>query len=358
MQAAILYNVETPQQIQEIDLDAPHHGEVWVRVIAAGICRSDYHVISGDLKAAFPIVLGHEGAGIVERVGEGVTRVKPGDHVALNFRQHCGYCFQCNTGHPYLCDNVGPLRKASRLSQGQTKLYNFLGISCFAEAVCVHESSAVPIAPDIPLDRAALVSCGVLTGIGAVINHAHVEPGASVVVIGAGGVGLNVIQGARLANAGVIIAIDRLDNKLEWAMQFGATHTINSAREDTNERVREIVGKRGADYAFEVIGNVQAIALAFDLIRKGVHAIIVGIPPRDSKVSLDAFAFTDERHLSGTMFGSSRPWLDIPRVLDLYRAGKIKLDELVTRRYPLAQINDAFEALQRGEVARSVIAFG
>jgi len=355
MKAAVLYEPKTPQVVEDVTLDEPRHGEVMVRVVAAGVCRSDHHVISGHMEWDTPIVLGHEGAGVVEKVGAGVTRVKAGDHVVFNFRPFCGYCRQCSTGHPNLCDHVAELRQACRLSKGDLKIHNFLGISCFAEYTVVPESGAIPISKDIPFDRAALVSCGVTTGVGAVINCAKVEPGASVVVIGAGGVGLNAIQGARLAHAGIIVAVDVLDHKLELARQFGATHTVNGAREDAVKRVKEIVGRPGADYAFEVIGSPAAIEQAWKMIRKGGMAVVVGVPPSGSHVSLSAMDFTDEKMIRGTLFGSARPWVDIPRLLDLHRAGHLKLDELITRTYPLSGVNDAFTALEKGEVARSVI---
>ncbi len=358
MKAAILHAPKTPLQIQQVDLDTQlRANEVLVRVTHAGVCHSDYHVMTGDLPYAMPVVLGHEGAGMVEAVGAGVTRLQPGDHVSLNFRQFCGYCRQCSTGHPNLCDNVVALRASCRLSQQGAAINNFAGLSCFAEYTVVHESGAIKVPSDIPLDRVALVSCGVMTGVGAVINTAKVMPGDTVAVVGCGGVGLNVIQGARLAHASVIIAVDVHDNKLEMATTFGATHIINASNEDPVKRVREFV-KGGVDYAFEVIGLPATIEQVWAMIHKGGTAVVVGVAPATSKVSLAAYPFSmEEKTIRGTLFGGARPAVDIPRYLELYRNHQLRLDELITRHYPLEQINEAYEAMTRGEVARSVIDF-
>lgn len=356
MRAAVLYSAKTPLVIEDVELDTElHANSVLVRVTHAGVCHSDYHVISGDVPAEFPIVLGHEGAGIVEKVGAGVTRLQAGDHVSFNFGQFCGYCRQCNSGHPNLCDNRAALRISSRRNQRGDVIHDFAGTSCFAEYTVVHESGAIKVPSDIPLDRVALVSCGVMTGVGAVVNTAKVMPGETVAVIGCGGVGLNVIQGARLANAATIIAIDVHDNKLEMATTFGATHIINGRKEDAVKRVREIV-PGGVDYAFEVIGLTAAIEQIYAMIRKGGTAIIVGMAPANSKVSLPALSFMlEEKTLRGTFSGGARAAVDIPRYLELYRSNRLRLDELITRHWKLEEINEAFDAMLTGEAARGII---
>ncbi|MBI5878830.1 MAG: Zn-dependent alcohol dehydrogenase [Chloroflexi bacterium] len=356
MKAAVLRAPNAPLTIEQVDLDTNLlTGEVLVRITHAGVCHSDYHIMIGETPHPMPVVLGHEGAGIVEAVGPGVSRLHKGDPVAVTFRPFCGYCRQCNSGHPNLCDNVEVLRRACRLSQHGERVYNFIGVSCFAEYTVVHESAAIKVPSDVPLDRAALVSCGVMTGVGAVINTAKVSPGETVAVIGCGGVGLNVIQGARLANASVIIAVDIHDNKLEMATTFGATHLINGRSEDAIKKVRELV-KGGVDWSFEVIGLPATMEQAYAMIRKGGTAVMVGMPPSASKVSFPAFSFfAEEKTVKGSMFGSARPSIDIPRVLDLYKHHQLQLDELISRHYPLERINEAYEALARGEVARSVI---
>jgi NDMA-dependent alcohol dehydrogenase len=356
LKAAILYAPNTPLVIEDVELDTNlRANEVLVRITHAGVCHSDYHIMTGDLPYGMPVVLGHEGAGIVEQVGPGVTRLQPGDHVALNFRPFCGHCRQCATGHANMCDNVELLRAASRLSQNGAKVHSFIGVACFAEHAVTHESGAIKVPNDMPLDRVALVSCGVMTGIGAVINAARVTPGEAVAVIGCGGVGLNVIQGARLANASTIIAVDIHDSKLEMATTFGATHVINSKKEDAIKKVREIV-KGGVDYAFEVIGLPSAIEQCWGMIRKGGTVMVVGVSPVGSKVNIPAYGISmEEKSLRGTNFGGVRHSVDIPRMLELYRNHQIRLDELITHHWRLDEVNEAFEAMTRGEVARGVI---
>ena len=356
MKAAVLYSAKTPLVVEDIQLDTELHANaVLVRVTHAGVCHSDYHFISGDLSGTLPVVLGHEGAGIVEKIGAGVTRLQPGDHVSFNFGQFCGYCRQCNSGHSNLCDNRAALRTSFRSNRSGAQVHAFAGIACFAEYTVVHESGAIKVPSDIPLDRVALVSCGVMTGVGAVVNTAKVMPGETVAVIGCGGVGLNVIQGARLANAATIIAIDVHDNKLEMATTFGATHIVNARKEDAVKRVRDIV-PGGVDYAFEVIGLPAAIEQIYAMTRKGGTAVIVGMSPQDSKISLPALSFMlEEKTLRGTFAGGARAAVDIPRYLELYRTNRLRLDELITRHWKLEEINEAFAAMLTGEAARGII---
>ena len=363
MKGAVLYAAGQPLQIEELTLQNPRAGEVMVRVAAGGVCHSDLHVMNGDLNAPLPVVLGHEGAGIVEKVGSGVSDFKPGDHVVLLWRASCGECFFCLSGRPALCDLGAGIRWSghlgdgtSRFSKGGEEIRHFAGVSSFAELTVLPREGLVKIDPDIPLQQAAVVGCAVMTGVGAVINTARVEPGASMVVVGCGGVGLNVIQGGNLAGAEKIIAVDVLDNKLEYARQFGATHTINASQVEPIEAIKELTDGRGADYAFEVIGNPRTIAQAYRMIRRGGTLVVVGVAPVTAEVSINASSLMlEEKMIRGSLYGSCVPKLDTPRILNLYKAGKLKLDELISREYPLSKINEAFDALRKGEVARSVI---
>jgi S-(hydroxymethyl)glutathione dehydrogenase / alcohol dehydrogenase len=363
MKAAVLYEVKRPLQVEDVDLAAPHHGEVLVRIGAAGVCHSDYHFMNGDLPIGLPCVLGHEGAGVVEEVGEGVTTVKPGDHVVLLFRPNCGHCEFCSQGRPALCWMAGQLRNTgrmldgtSRFSRGGAELKHFLGVSCFAERTVVPEQGVVPIPRDIPLEVAALVGCAVMTGVGAVMNTARVNPGAAVLVIGAGGVGLNCVMGAALVGAQPIIVADLVDSKLETAMDFGATHAVNARTHDLVEGVRELTGGEGVDFSFEAIGNPKAMTQAFQSLRRGGMAIAVGIAPMGSEMTVNAGELVYlEKTLKGSYYGSTRPQADMPRLLHLYKAGKLPIDRLISRRYPLDRVNEAYDALLAGEVARSVL---
>ena len=365
MKAAVLYAAGQPLQIEDLSIQDPRRGEVMVRVAAGGVCHSDLHVMNGDLTAPLPVVLGHEGAGIVEKVGEGVTDFKPGDHVVLLWRASCGNCLYCLSGRPALCEMGAGIRWSGHLSDGTSRfrrgdeeIRHFAGVSSFGELTVLPREGLVKIDPTVPLEKAAIVGCAVMTGVGAVINTARVEPGASIVVVGCGGVGLNAIQGGALAGAEKIIAVDVLDNKLEYARQFGATHTINAKQVDAIEAVKEITGGRGADYAFEVIGNVKTIAQAYQMIRRGGTLVVVGVAPMGAEVAINASSIMlDEKMIRGSLYGSCQPKLDAPRMLNLYRAGKLKLDELISREYPLDKINEAFDALRHGEVARSIIRF-
>ncbi len=363
MKAAVLYETKQPLRVEEVDLDRPGPGEVLVKVAAAGVCHSDYHFMNGDLPIKLPCVLGHEGAGVVEEVGENVSAVKPGDHVVMVFRASCGRCAFCQRGTPALCAMGGQLRNSGFLLDGTSRfhrpgveLHHFLGVSCFAERTVVPEQGVVKIKPEVPFEVAALMGCAVLTGIGAVTNTAMVEPGSNVLVIGAGGVGLNVVIGAQLAGANQIIVADLLDSKLELARSFGATHVINAREQDVVAGVRELTGGDGADYAFEVIGNPKTMATVFQAVRRGGTAVGVGIPPFGSEMTINAGELVyGEKTLKGSYYGTSRPHADVPRLLDLYLAGRIPLDRLISRSYPLAEVNQAYDALLAGEVARSVL---
>ena len=365
MKAAILREINRPLLVTDVDIDPPRQGEVMVRMVAGGVCHSDLHAIHGDLAAPLPVVPGHEGAGIVEKVGPGVRSVVPGDHVLLLWRASCGKCYFCSRGRPALCDLGSRIRWSGKLGDGTARFHwqgqevnHFGGVSSFAEYSVLVEEAVIKIPNDISLVKAALVGCAVMTGVGAVMNTAQVEAGSSVAVIGAGGVGLNVIQGAALVGAERIIAVDLLDNKLEYARQFGATHTVNAGRQDVAAVIRDLTDGRGVDYAFEVIGQPKTIAQALEATRRGGKTVLIGIPATGALVAIAAQPFVlQEKTLIGSLYGTTVPHRDVPMLLGLYAAGRLKLDELISREYPLADINEAFAALERGEVARSVIHF-
>ena len=363
MKAAVLYQPQQPLRIEDLQLAPPKAGEVRVRVAANGVCHRNLHVMTGAMRMPLPIVLGHEGAGIVEEVGPGVTGLREGDHVVLSFQPVCGSCYTCTQGKPQLCETrpkaLGVLMDGTtRLRHHGQEVFHFAYTASFAEATVVPESCAIKIRPDIPLDRACFVGCGVMTGVGAAINTARVQPGSAVAVIGCGGVGLNVIQGARLAGAYQIIAIDLLDNKLAFAKTFGATHTINSGQDDPLKAVLDLTHGRGADFAFEVISTPKTIELAFRMTARGGVCTIVGVSPEGARISLNPNIFTMmEKTLKGSYYGSTRPRVDMPRLLDMYMDGRVKIDELVSRTFTLEQVNEAYDLLQQGGVARSVVKF-
>jgi S-(hydroxymethyl)glutathione dehydrogenase/alcohol dehydrogenase len=363
MKAAICYEANKPLEIGDVEQQGPQAGEVRVRVRATGVCHSDWHIINGDWTLPLPMVLGHEAAGIVEDVGPGVTAVAPGDHVIFSFRPHCGRCLYCSTGRSILCDGHksprwGMLDGTQRLRRNGKEIFQMARLGTFAERVVCPAEMLVPIRKEMPWPQAALLGCAVPTGVGAVTRCARVEAGASVLVIGCGGVGLNVIQGARLAGARMIIAADLLDNKLQFAKEFGATHTVNARGEDVVKRVRELCEGRGADYAFDAIGGEATTLQIVDAIRPGGTAVIVGMAAMSVRAPITPYAMAlMEKTLTGTMYGSVRPNLDFPRLVDLYLDGRLKLDQLISRTYTLDQINEGFEALRTGQVARGVVVF-
>jgi len=362
MKAAVLREYGQPLLIEEVAIDAPRAGEVQLRIGATGVCHSDYHVIKGEWKYGLPMILGHEAAGVVEAVGPGVTGLKEGDRAVLSFRPACGVCRLCALGRSVLCE--GHTGDRFRMHDGTARVHRngedfaVLGrMGSFAEQVVMPAEQVVPETQDVAMEVLALIGCAVTTGVGAVVNAARVEPGSSVAVIGCGGVGLNVIQGAALVNAGRIIAVDLLDNKLEFARQFGATDTVNASAGDAVAQVRELTGG-GVDYAFEVIGNGKTVEQAIQMTRTAGTACIVGMAPQGTQAIFDPLTFvTKETKLIGTWYGSARPRIDFPRMVELTLAGKLKVHELISRRYTLDQINEGFERLGRGEVARGVIVF-
>lgn len=358
MKAAVCYAFGQPLCVEEVEIDPPQRGEVKVQLAATAICHSDVHLIRGEWGGEVPVVAGHESSGIIVEVGEGVTTVKPGDHVVVSLLRSCGRCFYCTTGAPYNCEGEFALNTQSRLhNQRGERLHHGINTASFAEYTIVEQSQCVKIPDEMPLDRAALLACGVITGLGAVTNTAKIAPRSSVTVIGVGGVGLNSIQGAALSGARKIIAVDRLDNKLAAARSFGATHTVNAAQTDAVQAVKELNDGKGVDYAFVTVGNANAVNQAFAMIRSGGSVIVVGLPEADATASINIHKLIGERHIVGSPMGSTRLSVDVPRLVELYQQGRLKLDELITRRYGLDQINEAIASMERGEALRNVIMF-
>lgn len=359
MKAAICYEFGKPLVIEEVSIDPPQRGEVKVRLAATAICHSDIHDWKGELPGSVPFVGGHECAGYVEELGEGVTSVKPGDAVVVTLLCPCGKCVYCVSGLPHQCEAVWPLDKESRIrnKRGQ-RLATKVKIGGFAEYVVVEEPQVVKIPRDMPMDRAALLACGVITGFGGVVNRLQIKALSSVVVVGTGGVGLNSIQGAAFVGAYPVIAVDVLDSKLKAARTFGATHTVNAGKGDAIQAVKQLTSGRGADYVFVTVGSVAAIRQGFSMTGPRGTAVIIGLPPVKDTMTLSPLEFVkDERTLTGGFMGSTRPGVDIPRLVSLYQAGRLKLDELITARYPLEKINEAIESVERGEALRNVIVF-
>jgi S-(hydroxymethyl)glutathione dehydrogenase/alcohol dehydrogenase len=359
MKAAVLRQVNQPLQIEDIQHGKPTAREVLVRTAAAGVCHSDLHFQNGSYPYPLPAVLGHESAGVVEAVGSDVTYVKPGDHVITCLSAFCGHCEFCLTGHMSLCQEP-ELRRAqdqpSRLEKSGEAINQFLNLSSFAERMLVHEHAIVKVRPDMPLDRAALIGCGVTTGVGAVIHTAKVEPGATVAVIGCGGVGLSCINGAAIAGAGRIIAVDMVPSKLELARKFGATDVVNAKEKDAVGEVTEMTGG-GVHYAFEAIGLKSTTEQAFKMLRRGGTATVIGMIPVGTMVELHGPEFLMERKIQGSNMGSNRFRVDMPRFVDFYLSGKLHLDDMISRRIKLSDVNAGLKALETGEVARSVILF-
>ena len=363
MKAPVLTAYDTPLELRDdIEIAPPGPGEVKVKVVASGVCHSDLSVLNGTIPLPTPILLGHEGAGVVEEVGEGVTTVAPGDHVVLSFVPACGECYTCKHGQAYLCEKsaaqaaAGLLDGTTRLTSGGAPLHQMACLGTFGPYAIVPEISMVKIDDDVPLEVAALIGCGVLTGVGAALNTASIQAGDTVAVIGCGGVGLNVIQGAKIAGATTIIAIDMVPSKLEMAREFGATHTIDASEGDPVGAAMAING-RGADVAFEVIGLGATMEQAINTARPGGEVVLVGVPRMDVFLNLNA-AFTflyTAKTIKGCWYGSSNVHDDVPKLLDLWRRGELKLKELISKEIDNEHVNEAFEDMKAGTVARSVI---
>jgi S-(hydroxymethyl)glutathione dehydrogenase/alcohol dehydrogenase len=359
MKAAIFHAPHQPLTIEEVDIDEPQDHEVLVRIVASGVCHSDLHAIDGLWPQPAPAVLGHEGAGIVEKTGRAVNYVQPGDHVISCAMVFCGQCEDCLAGDQHLCNNRAATKRPKggrpRLFQGPRKIYQEAELSTFAEKMLVHENALVKITHEMPLDRAALIGCGVTTGLGAVLNTARIEPGTRVAVFGCGGVGIAAIQGARIAGARQIIAVDQFESKLAMAKRFGATHGIDASQTDAVKAIREMTGGRGVDYSFEAVGNTKLARQCFEAVRRGGTATIIGMLPVGQCVEIEATQLLPERKLQGSMLGSMCFRLSMPRFVDYYLQGQLNLDDMITRRGKLEDVNEAFRAMRAGEVARSVL---
>jgi S-(hydroxymethyl)glutathione dehydrogenase/alcohol dehydrogenase len=363
MRASVLFEQREPLRVEEVELEPPREGEVLVRMVASGVCHSCLHAADGSWQGVpVPIVLGDEGAGVVDGVGPGVRDLAPGDHVVLSWAPTCGRCHYCVIGRPNLCERRQPGRGVlpdgtTRMSLGGRPVYHYGHVATYASATVVAESCAIRIDPAMPLDGAALIGCSVMTGVGAVVNTAAVPAGASMAVFGAGGVGLNAVQGGAMVAAHPIIAVDVLAAKLGQAQAVGATHGIDASREDPVAAIRRITG-RGADFTFVAVGSTRAMGQAIDALAPGGVAVLIGLGETGSTVPLDPRPIvTGERVVKGCSYGSARTREDLPRLVALYRAGKLKIDELITRRYALEEANEAFRALAAGELARGLIVF-
>ncbi len=361
MKAAVLKEIPGNLEISEVSIDTPGPREVLIRTAAAGLCHSDLHFMEGKYPYMTPAVLGHESAGIVEAVGRDVSYVKPGDHVITCLSVFCGHCSYCIEGRPSLCSNKevecnrGP-GEAPRLSIDGAPAFQFLNLSSFAEQMLVHEHAIVKIREDMPLDRAALIGCGVMTGVGAVFRTASVQAGETVAVVGCGGIGLAAVQGARIAGAGRIIAVDMVESKLEIARQMGATDTVNAADVDAVLAVHELTGG-GVHKSFEAVGLKQTAEQCFGMLRNGGTATVIGMIPVGTMVEVHGVDFLFEKKLQGSNMGSNQFRTDMPRLVDMYLDGRLMLDEMVSARISLDDINEGFEAMKSGSVARSVIEF-
>jgi S-(hydroxymethyl)glutathione dehydrogenase / alcohol dehydrogenase len=361
VKAAVLYNFGEPLKVESLDLRAPTADEVVVKLGASGVCHSDLSVQQAKLPFPPPVVLGHEGAGTVEEVGKDVRHLKPGDHVVLSWVENCGRCHFCIAGHAHLCDAM----MASMMSGGElvfqkdgVQIARMAGVASFAERTVVRGNAAIKIPDDIPFDRACLVGCGVMTGVGAAVNTAKVQPGDTVAVFGCGGVGLNVIQGAVLCGASRVIAVDLSPAKLELAKTFGATDVVNGKDGNAPDQIRSLTGGLGVDFAFEVIGVPAVITEAYFSLKRGGKVIVVGVPPMGEMVQIPGQMIAlEEKSIVGSLYGSANMKRDMPRLIELYQGKKLKLDELVSKRIKLEDVNAAFADMEKGAVARSVIVF-
>jgi S-(hydroxymethyl)glutathione dehydrogenase/alcohol dehydrogenase len=359
MKAAVLREINKPLSIEDVAIDDPAPHEVLIRTAAAGVCHSDLHFQNGAYPYPTPAVLGHESAGIVERVGSEVRYVKAGDPVITCLSVFCGHCDYCTKGRPVLCSKEDTRRRKdekSRLSKDGKPVWQFLDLSSYAEQMLVHENAVVKIDREMPLDRAALIGCGVMTGAGAVMNTARIPAGSTVAVIGCGGVGLAAIQGARIAGASRIIAVDTVASKLELAKRMGATDAVNAKLGDPVEQVKELTGG-GVEYSFEAIGLKRTAEQSFEMLRAGGTATVIGMIPVGTKIELHGVDFLYEKRIQGSSMGSNAFRVDMPRFVELYKQGRLNLDDLISKRIALEQVNEAFEDLKKGEVARSVIMF-
>lgn len=362
--AAVFRGPGVPLDVVELALGEPREHEVLVRYVASGLCHSDLHIMDGSMAHPAPAVLGHEGGGIVEAVGPGVERVSVGDHVLTSYQPSCGHCWYCTLGRPNLCELRDRPRHVmadgtTRFTEDGQAIAHLFQVSSHAARAVVPEQCLVPIRKDAPLEVACLVSCGVATGAGAVINRAGVHAGATVVVIGCGGVGLSAVQAARLVGAATIVAVDRVPDKLDTARAFGATHTVEASDPDaTLAAIVEICGRGGADYAIEAVGSAPTIELAFGCLHRGGTAVIAGVAPDGTRISVDPRLLLQERVLTGTSFGGARQRIDLPLLVDMFMDGRFLLRELVSREVGIHDVNEAYGRIATGEVRREVLVHG
>jgi S-(hydroxymethyl)glutathione dehydrogenase/alcohol dehydrogenase len=359
MKAAIFHGPQQDLTFEQVELDQPQPHEVVVRVVASGVCHSDLHFVDGLYPMRAPAVLGHEAAGVVEAVGSLVSDFEPGDRVISCLSIFCGTCENCLSGHPSICRNR-PMRapdEPPRLTWEDKAVGQMAQLGAYAERMLVHEHALVKITQDIEFDRMALIGCGVTTGLGAVLNTARIEAGSTVAVWGCGGVGLAALQGARIAGARQIIAVDVHESKLATARELGATHSVDASSRDPVQAIQDMTGG-GVDYSFEAIGLKVAAEQAYNALRPGGTATVIGMIPVGEKVEIEGRTFLTEKKIQGSSMGSNRFRSDMPKYIDLYLQGRLHLDEMITRRGPLEDVNDAFRAMKEGEVARTVLMLG
>ncbi len=359
MKAALFREIGQPLSIEEVQIDNPKGHEVLIRTAACGVCRTDLHFIEGHYAHPKPTILGHEAAGIVEKVGEQVRYVRPGDHVITCLSVFCGHCDYCITGRPYICrksETAREEKEPSRITQSGKDINQYYHLSSFAEQMLIHEHALVKVREDMPLDRAAIIGCAVVTGFGAVIHTAKIEVGSTVAIIGCGGVGLSAINGAAIAGAGRIIAVDIKESKLDLAKQLGATDVVNATECDPVEQIKELTGG-GVEYSFEALGLTETAEQAFRMLRRSGVATIIGMVPAGQMIEIHAIDLLDDKKLQGSNMGSNAFRVDMPRFVEFYLNGKLHLDQMISKRIQIEQINEAFEEMKRGEFARSVIVF-
>jgi len=358
---AVVVDALNEFSVQELSIDPPKAGEVKLKMVATGVCRSDYSVITGTIPAELPMVMGHEGAGIVTEVGDGVEGLSPGDHVVLSFVPNCGECFYCEHEQAFLCTanggNFGTMFDGtSRVHRGDEDLKVMTNLGCMAEECVVPDISCIKINETIPMSSAALIGCGVMTGVGAALNAARVQPGSTAAVFGCGGIGLSAIQGARIAGASQVVAVDTLEHKLEMARKFGATHTASP--DDAQELILELTEGRGVDYSFEAVGIGALMQIAEAATRPGGTCTVIGVGNLEDQFVLSPFALPiSAKRIQGTMYGNCNPATDFPRLLDFYRSGQLDLDGMITKTYTIDEAPQAFADLQAGDNARGVILF-
>lgn len=359
MKAAVCYEFGTRLSVEDVEIAAPEKGEVKVRVAATAVCHSDIHDLKGELPGPVPFVGGHETAGYVDEVGPDVTSVEVGDPVVVSLLVSCGECYYCITALPHLCINkFTPPSHQRLLNKDGQPLAQRGGIGGFAEYVLVGESQVITIPEEMPLDRAALLACGVTTGFGGVVNRARVRPFQSVVVVGAGGVGINAIQGASYSGAYPVIVVDTLESKMRLAMDFGATHMVNARKDDAADTVRNLTSGRGADFVFVTVGSIAAISQGMSMTAQRGTTVLIGLPPANEQLCFSPLGIIPtEKNIIGGFMGAANLKVDIPNLITMYQNGVLKLDEIITGRYPLDRINEAMESTEKGEGLRNVIMF-